>query len=235
MTAQRGGTPGRTPGQALGDRIVQLIHDQQLAAGAPLPTETQLMDLFAASRTSVREALRSLQALDIVQIRHGYGTFVGGADLTAAAPSLLFRTRIVNRDGLRGLHDLVQVRQALEIGLIEEVAAAIGDDDLAELDRTVEDMRDPRHVRDADRRFHEILYRCTGNELIRQLINMFWDVYQEIATELAPPLDATHVADLHRPIAAALRAADSTASVTAMRAHFRGVTHRVTAARDAQK
>lgn len=225
------GSSAAPAAQPLSDRIVQLIHDQHLTAGTPLPTEARLMAHFGASRTAVREALRCLQALDIVQIRHGYGTFVGDANLTAAAPSLLFRTRQVNRDGLRGLHDLVQVRQALETGLIGEVAGAIDTADLAELDEAVTRMRDPQQLQQADRRFHETLYRCTGNQLIGQLIGMFWDVYHQVEPELAPPPDAGRLAELHRPIVDALRSRDVEAAVEAMRRHFRGVNRRIEAAR----
>lgn len=215
------------PGRPLGDRIVQLLHDQRLAAGAPLPTEAQLMEMFGASRTSVREALRSLQALGIVQIRHGYGTFVGGAELTSAAPSLLFRTRVFNREGLRGMRDLVQVREALEAGLIEQVARSVPAEDLADLDRAVEQMHDPALVQQADREFHDVLYRSVDNHLVGQLVGMFWDVYHEIEPELAPSPHPARLADLHRPIVEALRRADSAAAVTAMRSHFEGVKRRV--------
>jgi DNA-binding FadR family transcriptional regulator len=63
-------------GAALEERIVELIHERGLTPGAAMPTEPQLMDLLGASRNSVREAIRALQALGIVDIRHGYGTFV---------------------------------------------------------------------------------------------------------------------------------------------------------------
>lgn len=70
--------------------VVQLILDRKLQPGAPLPTEAELMEDLGISRNSVREALKALQALDIVEIRHGYGTYVGRASLTpspTASPS----------------------------------------------------------------------------------------------------------------------------------------------------
>ena len=83
----------RRNGAVLQERIVALIHDRQLAPGAPMPTEPMLMDLLDASRNSVREAIQALQALGIVEIRHGHGTFVGRASLDVLAPSLAFRVR----------------------------------------------------------------------------------------------------------------------------------------------
>ena len=71
---------------------MQLILDRRLRAGAPLPTEAELMEDLGVSRNSVREALKALQALDIVEIRHGYGTYVGQASLTPLIDGLTFRT-----------------------------------------------------------------------------------------------------------------------------------------------
>jgi DNA-binding FadR family transcriptional regulator len=58
----------------LQERIKKLIIDRRLASGAPLPTEPELMEYLGASRNSVREALKALQAMGIVEIRHGFGT-----------------------------------------------------------------------------------------------------------------------------------------------------------------
>src|SRR5688500_1293484 len=95
------------------DRIVDLIHERGLLPGAPMPTEPQLMDLLGASRNSVREAVRALQALGIVEIRHGFGTFVGRASLDVMSPSLRFRIRSGLSGGIHALRDLVEVRELL--------------------------------------------------------------------------------------------------------------------------
>lgn len=109
-------------GVALEERIIELIHERGLASGAAMPTEPQLMELLGASRNSVREAIRALQALGIVDIRHGYGTFVGQASLTGLTTSLAFRVR--SSDGIRAIHDLVEIRELLETGLIGSTCSA---------------------------------------------------------------------------------------------------------------
>jgi DNA-binding FadR family transcriptional regulator len=207
------------------DRIVELIHDQGLPPGAPIPTEPQLMDLLGASRNSVREAVRALQALGIVEIRHGYGTFVGRASLDALTPSLTFRVRTGPGGGVRALHDLVEVRELLETGLIGAVAGTVSEARVAALDALVSAMA---HDAAADRAFHALLYDGCGNELVLQLIGMFWDVYHQIGGVLAPPEDrgAQTVAN-HRRIVDALRARDPEAAREAMRRHFGDVQQRI--------
>jgi DNA-binding FadR family transcriptional regulator len=205
------------------DRIVELIHDRELPAGAPMPTEPQLMDHLGASRNSVREAIRALQALGIVEIRHGYGTFVGRASLDALAPSLTFRVR--TGGGIRALHDLVEVRELLEVGLIGGVVGTVSDARFAALDALVNGMA---HDSGADRAFHALLYEGCGNELVLQLIAMFWDVYHEVGDLLAPPDDrASQTVANHRRIVDALRAKDREAAREAMRLHFDDVKQRI--------
>ena len=84
--------PERRVSSQIQREVMQLILDRKLRAGAPLPTEAELMEDLGVSRNSVREALKALQALDIVEIRHGYGTYVGEASLTPLVDGLTFRT-----------------------------------------------------------------------------------------------------------------------------------------------
>jgi DNA-binding FadR family transcriptional regulator len=209
---------------SLQERIVALIHERGLTPGSPMPTEVQLMELLGASRNSVREAVRALQALGIVEIRHGHGTFVGHASLDALTPSFAFRVRS-GPGGIRALHDLVEVRELIETGLIGQVAQSTSAPRLAALEALANGMdRD----READRAFHALLYDSCGNELVLQLIGLFWDVYHEVEPTLGPPEERTaEIAVNHRRIVAALRARDAEAAREAMRLHFRDVKARI--------
>lgn len=215
----------RRSGETVQERIVALIHDRRLAPGAAMPTEPQLMDLLNASRNSVREAIRALQALGIVEIRHGFGTFVGRASIDVLGPSLEFRIRSGARGGIQALHDLVEVRELLETGLIAQVAGASSPGRLAALDALVTAMRDDP---EADRAFHALLYESCGNELVLQLIDLFWQVYHQVeALVQAPGEHLDVIVANHRRIVDALRAGDAKAAQEAMRRHFKDVKERV--------
>ncbi|MEU1536816.1 FCD domain-containing protein [Actinacidiphila glaucinigra] len=217
-------TAGSGRGPTLQDRIIELIHEQRLAPGAALPTEPQLMDLLGAGRNSVREAVRALQALGIVEIRHGTGTFVGQAPLRMLMPSLTFHLR----SRVRALADLVAVRELLEVALIGEVAGTLPPQRLDELDELAARMVDDP---DADRVFHSLLYSSCGNELVLQLVDLFWAAYHEAGTALAPaegPVERA-VAN-HRAVVGALRTGDAGAARAAMRRHFADVRERVSRA-----
>ncbi len=214
-------------GRQLEGRIIDLIFEQGLSTGAAMPPEPQLVATLGASRNSVREALRALHTLGIVEIRHGYGTFVGQAPLTAVAPGLLFRTRLSVRDDPAALADLVQTRELLELGLLDDVVKAVDDALLTDLETAAKAMR-TGHLADADRRFHQTLYRSAGNELAAQLIDLFWDIYHQVEAELEPPqVDRERIAADHLRIVDALRTGDVDTVRAAVREHFKDLGARV--------
>ena len=72
-------------------RIVELIRTGNLRPGDRLPPERELVDIFSISRPSLREAMRALSTLGIVESRHGGGTFVTALDArTLLAPLDIF-------------------------------------------------------------------------------------------------------------------------------------------------
>jgi DNA-binding FadR family transcriptional regulator len=209
--------------------VTQLILDRRLKPGAPLPTEAELMEDLGVSRNSVREALKALQALDIVEIRHGYGTYVGQASLTPLVDGLTFRTLALLGDDAHALNEILQVREVLEEGLIRRVTPVLTDADLKALEEIVVRMEASGDDRPGfaalDREFHERLYRVLGNELVPQLLGAFWNVFHRVAgvrgwtDDPAPEVTVRR----HRDILTALRARDVAGAQRAMSDHFRGV------------
>lgn len=213
---------------------MQLILDRGLGPGAPLPTETELMADLGVSRNSVREALKALQALDIVDIRHGYGTYVGQASLDPLADGLTFRTLARSDDtGTGALAEILQVREVLEEGLIRRVAAVSTEAELDLLAAVVDRMeaagRAGEPLPELDREFHELLYAPLGNAFVPQLLGAFWTVFSRVAGARGWTDDPAELTvRRHRAIVTALRARDVTAAQRAMTDHFRGIESRAT-------
>ncbi|MGI5408271.1 FadR/GntR family transcriptional regulator [Streptomyces chartreusis] len=213
-------------------QVMQLIIDRRLQAGALLPTEAELMEDLGVSRNSVREALKALQALDIVEIRHGYGTYVGQASLTPLIDGLTFRTLARHDHDTGALAEILQVREVLEEGLIRRVAATVSEGELDRLDAVVSRMeaagRSGRPFPELDREFHELLYACLGNDLVPQLLAAFWTVFRRVNGARGRPDDPSPevTARWHRDIVTALRARDVEGAQRAMAVHFRGISER---------
>lgn len=219
----------RRVGGQIQREVMQLILDRRLRAGAPLPTEVELMESLKVSRNSVREALKALQALDIVEIRHGYGTYVGQASLTPFVDGLTFRTLAREGDDTHALGEILQVREVLEEGLIRRVAEVLSDAELDELEDVIQRMeaaaRSGEIFPELDREFHEKLYSSLGNALVPQLLAAFWNVFHRVAgvrgwtEDPSPAITARR----HRDILTALRARDAEQAQRAMADHFRGI------------
>jgi DNA-binding FadR family transcriptional regulator len=215
----------------LAQRILELIGERGLRPGDAIPTELELMDELSVSRNSVREAVRGLRALGIVDIRHGHGTFVGEASLRALSPSLSFRAMIDADDSVSGLRNLIDIRELIEVGMIRRVAGGLTEASLARLTELCDRMTGPDVEPAVDREFHRTLYAEAGNPLVGQVVDVFWDAYVAAHAALAapPPLGVRATARKHRAIVDALRAADPDAAAAAMTAHFADIHQRLAA------
>ena len=222
----------RTQANSLQERIKQLIDEEGLKAGDPLPTELDLVEVLDVSRNSLREALRALQAVGIVEIRHGHGMYVGRLSLGALVDELTFHGRLSETAGLADLANLVEIREVLELGLLDLVLERITPQGLERLNQAVLQMEDEAErgllLPDTDRLFHERLYEPLGNPLVNVLLKAFWDAYQTLQSELLPPNESpVEVAHRHRRIHTSLANANRRSTRTAMASHFKGIRERL--------
>ncbi|MBG0854979.1 FadR family transcriptional regulator [Streptomyces spinoverrucosus] len=209
----------------LQERIKKLIVDRRLASGAPLPTEPELMVFLGASRNSVREALKALQAMGIVEIRHGFGTYVGRMSLAPMIEGLAFRTVAGHYRGEDSLLQLLELREAVETGLVSRLAGRLPESDLVALEALVDRM-DHRAAQgvgfaETDRAFHATLYRGLDNVLLSEVLEAFWDAFHRVSRDLVEvPQDPRITWRQHREILDAVRSGDSPRAEQAIRDHF---------------
>lgn len=236
--------PGTRPArQSLQQEVVEgikgYILDNRLRPGDPMPTEPALCEALGASRSSVREAVKVLHALDIVEVRHGHGTFVGRLSLSAMVESLTFRGLLSVEDDVRVLTDLIDVRELFEHGMADRIVAALDEEQLAALDGVAARMRSQAEqglgsaaLAGTDRDFHALLVAPLHNDLIGRLSMAFWDVYAVVAPHLHGfgPQEAARAAADHQEIADAARAKDPDRLRAAITAHYAPVRHRLSSA-----
>ncbi|CNK95618.1 FadR/GntR family transcriptional regulator [Mycobacterium tuberculosis] len=196
------------------DQIKQLILTRGLTPGDPLPTEAELCEELDVSRSSVREAIRTLSTLDIVDVRHGHGTYVGPMSLDPMVEALVFRGVLSPEGSLQALREVVEVRLALDLSMAERVVEAAQAQADPELDDLVAEMVDKagrgEYFLDEDRAFHTRLFGAIDNRLVGQLVGAFWDVHTAVLPQLgiAQPDDIHKTAKAHGDMLDAARSGD---------------------------
>lgn len=217
------------------DRIRQYILVNQLQPGDPIPTENELCATLGVSRSSVREAIRTLCALDIIDVRHGIGTFVGQLSLKPLVDGMVFRGVLSPGSEFEALREVVEVRTALDLSVAETLVAVMADDPADDLVHLVDEMESlaatGTSFADQDRAFHTALVSRLHNSLLEQLVAAFWDIHATVLPHLgvATPSDISQTVLAHRAILNAARAGDAEAYRTAVLEHYaplRNVLHK---------
>lgn len=189
------GAPRR---ETTADRIKDYILGAGLRPGDLLPTEAELCEHLGVSRSNVREAIRRLSTLDIVEVRHGHGTFVGHMSLDALVESLVFRGVLSPGDDLRALREVVDIRRALDLAMAERIVDSFRGTSNPDLHGLVEEMvtaaAGGATFPQQDRAFHTALLARLDNSLVGQLVAAFWDVH----TAVVPKLGISVAADLEQ-------------------------------------
>ncbi len=208
------------------EQIKRLILRNGLHSGDAIPTETELCAELAVSRSSVREAIRTLATLDIVEVRHGHGTVVGQMQLRPLVETLVFRGVLSPGNELAALREIVELRQVFDLALAERVVTCHRGKDNPRLAQLVSQMlrqaEAGQSFLDEDREFHTELLAPIDNQLAGQLVAAFWDIHSAVLPRLglALPADILLTARAHQDILAAAQAGDMEAYRNATIAHY---------------
>lgn len=194
------------------DAIKAYILQHGLRTGDRLPTEASLCADLGVSRSSVREALRKLEALDIVTVRQGSGSYVGAMSLQPLVETLVLRSALDEINGIQSLRSIIDTRRALDLGIAPGLLAAMK----GNRDPRLWDLADAMRIKAQagrtcpaeDIAFHSALLEPLHNPLMSQLVSAMWLIHQA----RAPRLDTAskeHLLASAEAHAAILRACES--------------------------
>ncbi len=214
--------------KAVQDRVKDYITANRLAAGDSLPPETQLATDLGISRGSMREAIKALESLGIVEVRHGAGVFVRAFNFDSILDLLTFGFSF---DPSR-INEILQIRKWLETAAIVEVCEQITDDDIRAIEQVLSQW-DKRitagePTAEEDRAFHQILYRVLSNQSLIALIDIFWVVYHSVrTTQVTRDAHPATTIQEHRDILNAVKKHDASRARQCVNDHFRGIEERM--------
>ena len=207
--------------EEIADRIRILILDGTLPTDQPLPGERLLASRFGVSRGSIRDALRLLETIGLLDTRHGQGTFPRELDVNRLVAPLA--SILTYRRDLR--EELLDVRRMFEPAVARVAATRVSREDLADLQRILDTQRRKLNAGGSaiveDTAFHAALARATRNRVVMRIMETLNDLLIEsrklTLKQKGRPERSLHG---HEAVVAALRRRDPDAAARAMHTHI---------------
>lgn len=148
--------------------IQNYIEEHGLKAGDKLPSQEEMIRMMGVSRTALREAMKTLEARNILQACNGKGFYVSEGIGTMFPPLLDFTKE------KEKLLEALEVRKVLEKGILRMVIQRATDKELEELGVIARELADKiqkgEQQTDIDKKFHYTIYRLSHNQVMYQLI-----------------------------------------------------------------
>ncbi|MCI0576531.1 MAG: FadR family transcriptional regulator [Chloroflexi bacterium] len=218
-TVERAALPDQIAG-----RILQMIKDRQLKPGDKLPPERDLAATMGVGRPALREALRALALMNVIEVRQGAGAYVTELDTAQLVQHLDFVFAL----GDAAILDLFDARKIVEVGIIELAAQRITDEEIARLEqclqKSIESAHDPELFLQADLELHTLIATIARNPILRRFIESIHQLglaSRRRTGRLGGVIEQSIID--HHHIVEALKARDPQAAREAMLSHLGNV------------
>ncbi len=205
-------------------QVKAMIAEGRLKAGDRLPPERDLAEKFVVSRTSVREALRALESLGLVEIRPGEGTFVREVSIDALVEPLAL-LMVSQREAIG---ELFEARRLLEPSLAALAATRATPEEIQEMERILDEqakeVMSGRTGLVQDAQFHSAIGAAAHNRAITRIAYAIMDLLtQSREDSLNMPGRPTRSHEDHRRVLAAIERRDADGARHAMLEHIEAV------------
>ena len=197
---------------------------KKLQPGDKLPSERDLAESLGVSRSSIRDAIRSLELMGMVEPRQGAGTIVR----QISSDSLVHPLANARKRKEELVGELLDFRKMLEPSLAARAATRASPEELAEMEdilkRQDEKLRNGESTIAEDTEFHYAIALASGNSVVRKVLDTLMDLLRD-SRERSLQVDGRPQKSLagHRKILAALNRHDADAAKLAMRHHIEDV------------
>jgi DNA-binding FadR family transcriptional regulator len=215
---------------SLVDELVESILDRILRGGFPahqmLPPEAVLAEEAGVSRLTAREAIKSLQAQKIVQVRRGLGTFVNPPSSWSSLDAIL-RAAAHDLGSSEVPLRLLEVRRMVETGSAELAATNHDENDLLLLDATIAEMEAASDAGDLERftrndlAFHDLVLAASGNPFLPALMGQLGQLLYTLRRETSAFTEVQeHAIEHHKAVRAAITTRNPVEARLAMEVHL---------------
>ena len=212
--------------ERIAERVRDLVRSGTLAAGDKLPSENALAKSFQVSRPVVREALRGLAMLGIVESKQGGGCFVTDLEIDRLMAPLSFVLSLREYP----LESLFGARSVIDAGVAADAARNASEAQRERLGQLVDIgfrlVDDPVGFRVMDAEFHTLVSESADNAFLDRVSRSLYGLAMETRRRVsAQPGVLKRSVEDHAAIARAIEARDADAAAAAMSAHVEHIRH----------
>jgi GntR family transcriptional regulator, transcriptional repressor for pyruvate dehydrogenase complex len=206
------------------EQIQRLIASGVLKPGDRLPPERELATRFGVGRSSLRDAIRTLEVMGIVESRHGAGTVV--RDLSSDSLVVPLANLLVHKREL--VAELLDVRRMIEPALAARAAANATDEEIAQMEeilrRQGEKIRRGEQTIEEDSQFHYTIALAARNSVLLRVLDVLMDLLHESrARSLQVPGRVERSYAGHKRILKAIKRRDQAGAEAAVKQHLREI------------
>ena len=161
--------------------ITDAVMSKKLRAGDKIPTEIALCKELNVSRSTVREAIKTLAALGIVEVKRGFGTYISSSKTVFSTAPILYKMILLDTSR----KECLDFRNQIEQSVIRLCAIHAEPQDIEALEASIEDMKEfvaaggaanQDALLQKDIAFHKILAHSTKNVLMEEIYNLTLDL-----------------------------------------------------------
>lgn len=208
------------------EQLISYVVNGAWKAGDRIPPERELCQKLGIARTSLREALKAMELIGMLDSRVGDGTFVCPRSEFLSRPLLWAFTGTDHAE----LRDIMEAREFLEQDLAGLAAERATESELESIGAALKKMRKGlaagESTLEADMEFHLAIAKAAHNEVLYNAVQLLRNLMRKwLVLKLMIPLVPAKVLKQHEAIYRAIRARDREAARTAMWAHLEDTAH----------
>jgi len=169
------------------ERIYELIKENELKSGDKLPPERDLMKTLKISRTSLREGIRALEMIGVIDVRQGHGTIIGEANLSNAIIKPLAFSILLNKNTFI---ELFEARKVIEVECAGLAAEKMTSSELEKIKKSFKSLI--RYKKDREKsikyeiRLHEEITRAAKNKVLERILSSIKTLLKESRDTTVP-------------------------------------------------
>ena len=164
--------------EMIAKEIKRYINEHKLKRGDKLPSVAELTTIFSVSKSSIREALRYLEAIDVLEVQNGKGVFVKDGD------ALKIEAKIAVEEEKNYLLHISELRRALEGKAVELTSIRATDQEMREMERLLAEITSLKEAgidpSNEDWEFHKAIYKASHNPLLERVAESVSEIFNKL-------------------------------------------------------